>query len=305
MEANSELRWNVKYAPGTLLATGYKGGQAIAQDKVETTGAAARIKLFPDRASINADGEDVSIITVEATDAEGRMVPTAGNLIDFDLKGPGKIIGVGNGDPSCHEPDVYVEAQPRHSVALSDWRMKRVTGTRRRPETAESFDDGQWENADVSTQEGAADTRAKRRFWTHFDASADMLASDSVAAAFGMIDDDGWVYVNGHLAGESHDWSAHPSFEVRKFLHDGRNTIAVVVHNNESSGGVNKGVQLEIADKPVPAQWKRSVFNGLAQVIVQSSKEPGTLALTASGDGLGATVLNIPANAAVPRPAVP
>lgn len=132
-----------------------------------------------------------------------------------------------------------------------------------------------------------------------------MLASDSVAAAFGMIDDDGWVYVNGHLAGESHDWSAHPSFEVRKFLHDGRNTIAVVVHNNESSGGVNKGVQLEIADKPVPAKWKRSVFNGLAQIIVQSSKEPGTLALTASGDGLEATVLNIPANAAVPRPAVP
>jgi hypothetical protein len=37
----------------------------------------------------------------------------AGNLINFDITGPGKIIGVGNGDPSCHEPDVYVERWSR------------------------------------------------------------------------------------------------------------------------------------------------------------------------------------------------
>jgi beta-galactosidase len=132
-----------------------------------------------------------------------------------------------------------------------------------------------------------------------------MLASTSAAVNFGRIDDDGWVYVNGRLAGESHDWSGHPSFDLRKFLHEGRNTIAVAVHNGEGSGGVNNGVSLEIADQPVAPQWKRSVFNGLAQVIVQAGKEPGTLALTARSDGLEATALNISAGAAVPRPAVP
>jgi beta-galactosidase len=126
-----------------------------------------------------------------------------------------------------------------------------------------------------------------------------------VSVNFGMIDDDGWVYVNGKLAGESHDWAGHPSFDVRKFLHEGRNTIAVTVHNGESSGGVNKGVSLEIADKPVQPQWKRSVFNGLAQIIVQGGKEPGTLVLTARADGLSSTAVNISANAAIPRPAVP
>jgi beta-galactosidase len=25
--------------------------------------------------------------------------------VEFGLTGPGKIIGVGNGDPACHEPD--------------------------------------------------------------------------------------------------------------------------------------------------------------------------------------------------------
>jgi len=32
-------------------------------------------------------------------------VPTASNKVQFTVEGPGKIIGVGNGDPSCHEPD--------------------------------------------------------------------------------------------------------------------------------------------------------------------------------------------------------
>src|SRR5206468_3169651 len=103
MKKNSHLEWNVKYAPGTMLARGYKGGKEIATDKVETTGEPAAVKLTADRATINADGEDVSVITVEALDSNGRRVSTAGNEIAFELTGAGKIIGVGNGDPSCHE----------------------------------------------------------------------------------------------------------------------------------------------------------------------------------------------------------
>jgi beta-galactosidase len=305
MARNSEVRWTVKYAPGTLLAKGYQSGQVIAQDTVETTGAPARIKLLPDRASINADGQDISIITVAVMDASGRIVPTAGNLIGFDLGGPGKIIGVGNGDPSCHEPDVYVAAQPSHTVALSDWRMKLVNGTDHRPEMAETFDDSQWEKADVGSESGPLTPGQSAIYRAEFESGADMQASASAAVSFGKIDDDGWVYVNGHLTGESHDWSGHPSFELGKFLHAGKNTIAVAVHNGEGSGGVNKGVSVVIEDKPIEPQWKRSVFNGLAQVIVQAGKEPGTLALTAHADGLGGTALNITAGAAVPRPAVP
>jgi beta-galactosidase len=44
-------------------------------------------------------------VTIEVQDAQGRMVPTAGNKLSFKLSGPGKIIGVGNGDPGCHEAD--------------------------------------------------------------------------------------------------------------------------------------------------------------------------------------------------------
>ena len=101
----------MKYAPGTLSAKGFDdAGKVIAETKVETTGDAAQIQLTPDRKTINADGEDVSVFTVSATDAQGRVVPVAQNKINFAIEGAGKILGVGNGDPSCHEPDTFHSA---------------------------------------------------------------------------------------------------------------------------------------------------------------------------------------------------
>jgi beta-galactosidase len=42
---------------------------------------------------------------VAVLDTQGRVVPVAGNKITFTVTGPAKLIGVGNGDPSSHEPD--------------------------------------------------------------------------------------------------------------------------------------------------------------------------------------------------------
>ncbi|MGO8930433.1 MAG: beta-galactosidase GalA [Limisphaerales bacterium] len=108
MKRNSHLEWKVTYAPGTLLARGYNGGKEVLTDKVETTGAPATIQLMPHRTTMRADGEDVAVITVQASDAQGRMVPIASNTVTFEIAGPGKLIGVGNGDPSSHEPDQFV-----------------------------------------------------------------------------------------------------------------------------------------------------------------------------------------------------
>src|ERR1019366_3837844 len=59
----------------------------------------------PDRQEILANGEDVALVEVQVLDKEGRLVPVADNESAFQLSGEGKIIGVGNGDPSSHEPD--------------------------------------------------------------------------------------------------------------------------------------------------------------------------------------------------------
>ena len=108
MAKNSHLEWLVKYAPGTLLARGFKGGKEVLTTKIETTGQPAAIQLTPHHATLQADGEDVSVITVQVSDAQGRMVPTADSSITFEITGSGKIIGVGNGDPSSHEPDKFI-----------------------------------------------------------------------------------------------------------------------------------------------------------------------------------------------------
>jgi len=105
MPRNAHLEWKVAYAPGVLLARGFAGGKMIAESRQETTGAPAAIGLSADRQTIGADGEDVSIVTVAIVDEKHRIVPVADNQISFTLTGPGKIIGVGNGDPSSHEPD--------------------------------------------------------------------------------------------------------------------------------------------------------------------------------------------------------
>ena len=105
MKPDGYLDWNVKYEPGVLSAQGCDGGNLVMETKVETTGAPAAVELSSDRSIINANGEDVSLVTVSVTDSQGRVVPTADNVIHFEMSGAGKIIGVGNGDPCCHEAD--------------------------------------------------------------------------------------------------------------------------------------------------------------------------------------------------------
>jgi beta-galactosidase len=101
----SHVAWKVRYKPGTLEARGYKGGQQVLVARRETVGGAAKILLRPDRQEILADGQDVSLVEAQVLDKEGRIVPVADNEIMFTLSGTGKVIGVGNGDPSSHEPD--------------------------------------------------------------------------------------------------------------------------------------------------------------------------------------------------------
>jgi beta-galactosidase len=99
------VEWKVRYEPGSIEARGSKNGKIILSEKRETSGPAVSIRLTADRVEVNADGEDVAIVRAEALDREGRPVPTADTMVEFTMSGPGKIIGVGNGDPNCQESD--------------------------------------------------------------------------------------------------------------------------------------------------------------------------------------------------------
>ena len=95
------LRWDeVKYEPGELRVVAYKNGRVWAEDRMKTSGAAAKLTLQADHARIKADGQDLSFVTVMVSDREGSLVPRSNNRIQFSVSGPGDIVAVDNGDPT-------------------------------------------------------------------------------------------------------------------------------------------------------------------------------------------------------------
>lgn len=104
MPRNGHLNWEVPYKSGKLKAVAIKNGRKI-EKTIETTDEAYQIVLQPSKTILTADGKDAVVVNVSVRDKKGREVPDANQLIRFSLSGDAKIIGVGNGDPSSHEPD--------------------------------------------------------------------------------------------------------------------------------------------------------------------------------------------------------
>ena len=302
-----EAKWKVRYAPGTLSARGYRAGQLVAETKVETTGAPAAVVLTPDRPAIDASGEDVAVVTVAIVDDQGRIVPTAGNKVTFALTGPGRIIGVGNGDPTCHEPDVYVPTPRSHTVAIDGWRWHPIADAYapKPPEMAEAFDDSGWTPIDVNAASGPLPPLGRGAFRAKVTVTAADLASPAVELSFGHLNGGGTVYLNGQQIGPTGDSRAPSSYDVKSRLRAGENVVGVVLANYGDSGGVNDGVVLRLHEEPAPVEWSRSTFNGLAQVIVKTTRAPGTLTLTARAGGLRTATLAVTTRPATPRAAVP
>ncbi|TRX89963.1 hypothetical protein FHL15_009064 [Xylaria flabelliformis] len=100
-EYTYRFRWDdVKYEAGELHVVTYKAGKEWATDTKKTVGAAANLKITADRTDIAGDGYDLSFITVAVVDANGDVVPQAGNNVTFSITGPGKIVSTDNGNPA-------------------------------------------------------------------------------------------------------------------------------------------------------------------------------------------------------------
>ena len=91
--------WDVPYQAGALNAIGYRGGKQVAVAALRTAQDVSEIALTADRDRIEADGQDLSYVTVELRDANGTRHPKADNLVAFRITGPGTIIGVANANP--------------------------------------------------------------------------------------------------------------------------------------------------------------------------------------------------------------
>ncbi len=100
-EFEYRIRWDeVVYEAGELKVIAYKDGKFWAEERIKTTGEAAKISATVDRSTIKANGEDLAFVTVKITDSNGLVVPDANNTVSFNLTGEGEIVATDNGDPA-------------------------------------------------------------------------------------------------------------------------------------------------------------------------------------------------------------
>jgi beta-galactosidase len=127
VKKDSHIAWKVPYAAGAIEARGVANGKPLV-DRRETTGAPAKIVLAPDRVKIAGDGEDLSVVVAQIVDANGRVVPIADNEVTFAVTGPARVIGVGNGDPSSHEPDRASKRRAFNGLCMALVQSKKTPG---------------------------------------------------------------------------------------------------------------------------------------------------------------------------------
>jgi beta-galactosidase len=137
--ADLHLAWDVPYAPGVLKAVGRRGGQEVCTREVRTAGAPAAIRLSADPNTAAANGSDVVHVKVEILDADGVLAPTAGNLIQFAIEGPGRLIGVDNGNPGDHDSYQAPQRRAYNGLCLAIVQTPRSQGTIRITAQAEGL----------------------------------------------------------------------------------------------------------------------------------------------------------------------
>lgn len=113
------VMWRVPFAPGTLKAVSRRAGRVVLTRTISTAGKPARIRLEADISKINADGKDLSFITVKVEDEKGNVVPYATSLINFSIRGKARIVGVDNGNPTSMESFKKPYRKAFHGLALA------------------------------------------------------------------------------------------------------------------------------------------------------------------------------------------
>lgn len=95
---------NIEWKPGTIVAIGYdENSKQVCRDEINTVGEPVAIRLTEIKRPVDfmADGHDLALIEVEVVDVKGNRCPTALNMIDYKIEGPGEwrggmAIGPGN-----------------------------------------------------------------------------------------------------------------------------------------------------------------------------------------------------------------
>ncbi len=292
--ALSHASWEVTYIEGILTARAYKNGGEYAVATLETTAQPAALRLLADRETVRSNGADVAVFTVQVEDNKNRIVSVAENEIVFRLEGPGKIIGVGNGDPGSHEPDQFLDQVS--VLKLQELKSALVPKRELAAETGYDYDDSKWQPFEQPSEVNKSITDRFMVVRGSFELP-ELTADTRVTLYTASISDNQSIYVNGkRVAANIRRGATGQDYVLNhNFLRKGKNiytAVGVPFVKTWQWEELNTYPGVVQVYRP-HATWRRRAFNGLAQVIVQSGTQPGKLVLHAESNGLKPAALTI------------
>jgi len=113
------FEFSVPFQAGILKAVAYINGQQVASDTVNTPGIAVALELAPDFTSVQADGSDLTSVTVRAVDANGNWVPYAANSVSFEVTGAGRFIGENPINLENGRASLFVQSKFKQTGAIN------------------------------------------------------------------------------------------------------------------------------------------------------------------------------------------
>ncbi|KPL88123.1 beta-galactosidase GalA [Herpetosiphon geysericola] len=292
MPKNGHQQWEVAYQPGELLARGYNDGVEVISASLRTSQAASQIQLVLDYGQLKQVG-DLAVVTLQVCDEQGQIVPTANHLLDLQLTGSAKILGVGNGDPSSHESDQYhqrylispIQITGEQTAADLSAGLELARGA-----VAQSWQPAFWHHND--------DQQANSQPYIVFNGSFELpnySEASSIRLFSKSIAHDYSVYINGQLIAS--EIALAQGDQVFELSHDlvrpGQNSYLVTGRwikkaNPWTFPNREPGV-VQVIEPAAP--WQRRAFNGLAQVIVQHTGGTEPISLSANNPELSSASL--------------
>ena len=110
--AKYRLMWfDVPYEPGELKAVAYRGETKLGETVMRTAGEPAAVKLTVEP-KLTDSPDELVWVQVDVVDAKGVRNPLAMDRVSFKLSGPGKILGVGNGNAHAFEAFTKTDSHP-------------------------------------------------------------------------------------------------------------------------------------------------------------------------------------------------
>ena len=131
-QSTSETFWTafrVPYRPGELRAVAVNDGQEAGEFRLQTTSRPTGLRLTADNQELRANGTDLSYVTIELVDAQGRVVTSdSERSISITVSGDGQLLASGNASPTDMESFRSPSPRLHQGRALAIVRSTRFAG---------------------------------------------------------------------------------------------------------------------------------------------------------------------------------